>query len=281
MPVAMRKGTVLIAVLFTVGCRGSPSAADAGAALNADSGAALNADAGTEPLPANVDWAHVAASVYLAGEDYQESKEVEGQLDARRPALLRLVDGTLASIGPAVSSDADLVQAIRALRGRLAASVDYDLPHDAALLADRVALRAKIPMTPPSTPDLAHGAAVYARACAACHGANADGRPEVAVKLDPPPSDLLHPDRAFRPYDTFARVTYGGLETAMPAFGEGLSVQERWDLVFYLFAARWPKCDREVAPMKASALALFSDFDLSAKLPYDAIGCARQHFAPP
>ena len=76
-------------------------------------------------------------------------------------------------------------------------------------------------------------------------------------------------------------VAYGGLETAMPAFGEGLSVQERWDLVFYLFAARWPKCDREVAPMKASALALFSDFDLSAKLPYDAIGCARQHFAPP
>jgi hypothetical protein len=33
--------------------------------------------------------------------------------------------------------------------------------------------------------------------------------------------------------------------------------------------------------MKASTLALQSDFDLSAKLPYDAIGCARQRFAPP
>jgi len=273
LPVAMRKAAVLTAVLFALGCHGSSSASDAGAVFAAD--------AGTEALPENVDWAHVAASVYLAGEDYQESKEVDGQLEARRPALLRLVDLALASIGPAVPSYADLVQAIRALRARIDAAVDYDLPHDAALLADRIALRAKIPMTPPATPDLAHGAAVYARACAACHGANADGHPQVAVKLDPPPSDLLHPDRAFRPYDTFARITYGGLETAMPAFREGLSVQERWDLVFYLFAARCPKCDREVAPMKASALALSSDFDLSAKLPYDAIGCARQHFAPP
>lgn len=265
----MRKAAVF-AFFFVLGCRASPSHPDAGPA-----------DAAAEPLPANVDWARIAAGVYLAGEDYQESKEVDGQLDARRPALVRLLDGALAEVGPPVPSDVDLVEAVAALRARLAPSVDYDLPHDAALLADRIAVRAKIPMTPPSTPDLAHGAIVYARACAACHGANADGRPEVAVKLDPPPSDLLHPDRAFRPYDTFARVTYGGVETAMPAFGEGLSVQDRWDLVFYLFAARWPKCEREVVPMKASALALLSDFDLSAKLPYDGIGCARQHFAAP
>lgn len=274
----MRRRALFLFALVAA-CHGSgPSGRDAGAGA----GPAAVGTAGADlALPATVDWARVAAAVYLAGEDYQESKEVDGQLDARRPALLRLLDHALASIGPSQPSDADLLQAVRALRGRVATSVDYDLPHDAALLADRIALRAKIPMTPPSTPDLAHGAKVYAAACAACHGVNADGHPQISVKLDPPPSDLLHPDRAFRPYDTFARITYGGLETAMPAFGDSLPVQDRWDLVFYLFAARWPKCDHEVAPMKASDLALLSDFDLSAKLPYDAIGCARQRFAAP
>jgi mono/diheme cytochrome c family protein len=284
LPVGMRKAAPhfaavrfatlhFAAVLLVVSCRASrePAAAtDAG-------GAAAEA----APLPAQVDWAHVAASVYLDGEDYQESKEVEGQLDARKPALLRLLDRALASIGTPVPADADLVQAIQALRGRVAGAVDYDLPHDAAALADRIAQRAKFPMTPAAKPDLEHGAKVYAQACAACHGANADGHSRISVKMDPPPSDLLHPDRAFRPYDTFARITYGGLETAMPGFGDGLSAQDRWDVVFYLFAVRWPKCEHEIAQLKASELALLSDFDLSARVPYDAIGCVRQRFGPP
>ncbi|MCA1828626.1 MAG: cytochrome c [Myxococcales bacterium] len=222
---------------------------------------------------AGVDWAHVAASVYLAGEDYRESRELDGGLDSRRPAIDHLL-----ALAYDESGSAD----VAALRRRLQKPVDYDFPQVCKQVAANIEERAKLPMAPPGKPDLDRGAPVFATACATCHGKAADGVPEIASPMDPPPSDLIHAEQSWRPYDMFARVTYGGLETAMPSFGDALSVQDRWDVVFWLFAERWPPCARKDAAMlSASELAVSSDFDLSNKVPYDAIACVRWNFTPP
>ena len=221
-----------------------------------------------------VDWAQVAASVYLAGEEYQESRELEGGLERRRPAIERLLAQTPAP-------DAEVARDIAELQRRLRGPVDYEFPLECKHVAAHIEERAKLPRTPASKPRLEHGAQVYAAACAACHGKAADGE-QPRVTLDPPAADLLHAEKSWRPYDMFARVTYGGLETAMPSFGDALSAQDRWDLVFWLFASRWPPCARPNAPvLSASELALSSDFDLSNKVPYDAIACVRRNFTAP
>jgi mono/diheme cytochrome c family protein len=225
-------------------------------------------------LPSGVDWAQVAASVYLAGEEYQENREVEGGLDRRRPAIEMLLARTPAPDGEVARDIADLQR-------RLRAPVDYDFPLKCKQVAARIEERANLPRTPAAKPDLEHGAQVYAAACAACHGKSANGEPEVRVQFDPPAADLLHAENSWRPYDMFARVTYGGLETAMPAF-DAVPAQDRWDLVFWLFASRWPPCARGDAPvLSASELALSSDFDLSNKVSYDAIACVRRDFTAP
>jgi mono/diheme cytochrome c family protein len=277
--VALR--AIVAAVLGLQACGACTRQRERGAARDGGFGGAKDGGAAdSAPLPPR-DWAQVAADVYLAGEDYQEAKEVEGRLDQRRTALLHLIDSALALIGLAQTADADLVAEVGIVRQRIAGGVDYDLPHDCALLADRIARRALLRLAPSEKPDLERGAAVYAAACAACHGKAADGKPVVQVTMDPPPADLLHPEHSWRPYDMFARVTYGGLETAMPGFADSLSAQERWDVVFWLFAMRWPPCVKEVPPLSASVLAVSSDFDLSNKFAYDDISCLRRRFLPP
>lgn len=227
------------------------------------------------PRRGEVDWAQVAHSLYLVAEDYQESAEQPGRLDQRRPALRRLLQQTAEEID---KRDRALSSEIAALRERLEKPIDYQFWQEAESLSRSVEAKRSFSRAPAAKPDLARGAQVYAKACAACHG---DARPEIRASMDPPPPRLERSEKSWRPYDMFARITYGGLETAMPGFGEALTVQERWDVAFYLFAARWPPCRREAAPLRASELAVSSDFDLSNKVPYDAIACLRRNFLPP
>ena len=79
----------------------------------------------------------------------------------------------------------------------------------------------------------------------------------------------------------FNRVTFGGYETAMPSFEEGLAAGERWDLVFWLFAERWPPCVRALPPLRADELALLGDFELGNQFGYGAAACLRRSFLPP
>ena len=79
----------------------------------------------------------------------------------------------------------------------------------------------------------------------------------------------------------FLRVSYGGMETAMPPFAEALSTADRWDVVFFLFAQRWPPCDHDAAVLSSSDLARSRDFDLTDKVGYGSIGCVRRRFVGP
>jgi mono/diheme cytochrome c family protein len=136
--------------------------------------------------------------------------------------------------------------------------------------------------TPRTKPDLANGKRVFAEACAACHGPDGTGPPRaVAQRFDPPPPDILHPDFNWSPYEMFNRITYGGIETAMPSFEEGLTVPERWDVVFWLFAERWPPCTKPLPPLRADQLALLGDFELGNQFGYGAASCLRRDFLPP
>jgi mono/diheme cytochrome c family protein len=134
---------------------------------------------------------------------------------------------------------------------------------------------------PRSRPDLKAGEQLYARACAPCHGDDGNGRSTIARQMAPAPTNIVHPEHSWRPYDMFLRTTYGGIETAMPSFAQGLSAQERWNIVFFLFAKRWPPCETKAPAVSASVLATSSDFDLGTRYGYKAIACLRRNFSGP
>jgi mono/diheme cytochrome c family protein len=135
---------------------------------------------------------------------------------------------------------------------------------------------------PRTKPDLENGKRVFVQACVACHGPDGTGpAPSVAKTFDPPPPDILHPDVNWSPYEMFNRITYGGIETAMPSFEQGLSAPERWDVIFWLFAERWPPCTKPLPPVRADQLAVLGDFELGNQFGYGAASCLRRDFLPP
>lgn len=90
---------------------------------------------------------------------------------------------------------------------------------------------------PATAESIARGSSLYQANCSVCHGADARGRGPMAQTLNPPPSDLTihipqHPD-----VDLFDFVSNGIPGTAMPAFKDRLSEEERWDVLNYLKSA--------------------------------------------
>ncbi len=87
---------------------------------------------------------------------------------------------------------------------------------------------------PATAESIAKGSSVYSANCAVCHGADARGDGPMAQTLNPPPSDLTvhiiqHPDA-----DLFDFVSNGIQGSAMPAFKDRLSEEERWNVLNYL-----------------------------------------------
>jgi mono/diheme cytochrome c family protein len=87
---------------------------------------------------------------------------------------------------------------------------------------------------PPTTESVAIGRQVYQAQCAACHGAQGRGDGPAAATLNPPPLDLtqhvgLHTDGELHRW-----ISDGVPGTAMPAFRDRLTPDERWHLINYL-----------------------------------------------
>ena len=110
-------------------------------------------------------------------------------------------------------------------------------PSEVAKLAGslqlRVAQRFRISMLPERAPDLARGKKLYRQACAACHGA--DGTPTTALELPTRPTAFSAREAvgSLTPQRIFAAASYGVPNTAMPAFGEAVSEQDRWSVAYY------------------------------------------------
>ena len=91
-----------------------------------------------------------------------------------------------------------------------------------------------VPLAPSATPDLARGERIYAEQCAACHGANGDGKGPDSAGLDPPPIEFTDAARASeRSVFALFQVIEQGLDgTSMRSFAE-LSPEDRWAVAFY------------------------------------------------
>ncbi len=93
------------------------------------------------------------------------------------------------------------------------------------------------PVFPAAAPSASRGRALFAENCVSCHGERADGRGPSAARLDPPPASFTDRDfmRGETPFDFLHVITLGKGRSAMPAWGDVLSLQDRWDLVSYLW----------------------------------------------
>lgn len=112
----------------------------------------------------------------------------------------------------------------------------------------------------PATVDIAQGEALYAQNCAACHGANLEGQPDLRTpdtdgRLPAPPHDETghtwhHPDRILFQYTKLGgrdALTLQGVEfdSGMPGFGDVLTDQEIWNILSYI-QSTWPERARAV-----------------------------------
>ncbi len=90
---------------------------------------------------------------------------------------------------------------------------------------------------PPAAPSAARGKALFAEYCVTCHGERGDGKGPSAKGLNPAPANFTDAGfmRSETPYDFYHVVSLGKGHTAMPAWDGVLSVQERWDVVSYLW----------------------------------------------
>lgn len=232
--------------------------------------------------PEQAAWSRVVAALQQVAEEYPEAQEQEIPTDVR-PRLLQLagrVDEMSTLVGEIDPSDHQVRKDLEAIREGVLGT-DYYLGGKCRDLANRIVERKRLPRTPPNKPDLARGQREYAASCAACHGQDRLHPSTIAgTTMSPPPADIWHPQYNWTPYETFNRVTYGGIETAMPSF-EDLSVDERWDVVFYLFAERWPSSRLRSHPIGADELALLGDFELCTKFGYGAIPFLRREFLAP
>ncbi len=156
--------------------------------------------------------------------EYDEMREFSASVSQRLPTL------------PARPERAELIEGAAALQGAIArrappAEVDRMARGLAASLLEVY----PVPMAPTAPPDLARGAALYARDCASCHGATGAADTAMARSLDPPPIDFTDRARA-RERSLFAlyQVIGQGLEgTAMQSYAH-LSAQDRWALAFHI-----------------------------------------------
>ncbi|HEX3178166.1 MAG TPA: CopD family protein [Methylomirabilota bacterium] len=103
------------------------------------------------------------------------------------------------------------------------------------------------PAVPYQAASIAAGAGAYREQCAACHGPNGTGNGPAAAALSPPPSDLrAHHAALHTAGDLFWWITHGRRQ--MPAFGDRLDAETRWDLVNYIRALGASDAARTLGP---------------------------------
>jgi high-affinity iron transporter len=216
--------------------------------------------------------------------EYAEAFDESGGL--ARPIELEEAGLLLAEardLVPALGVDVERVAAIeQAIADRAAQRVVEELA--SALTASvTAATGVSIQQFPPSAPSAARGRTLYEENCASCHGADGAGGGEESRRLGLTPANFTDADfmRLETPDDFFNVVTLGRRRSGMPSWSEALSVQERWDLVRYVWTFSQPvelvergrsvldaQCPTCASPFAepADVLARRSDADLAATL---------------
>jgi mono/diheme cytochrome c family protein len=101
---------------------------------------------------------------------------------------------------------------------------------------------------PPSPPDIANGAQIFAARCASCHGIAGAGDGPVAtggqlvvdgVTMNPGNFTVAEAAQANTPLDWYNTITNGRIERLMPPWREALTEQERWDVAMYTYTLHY------------------------------------------
>lgn len=126
----------------------------------------------------------------------------------------------------------------------------------------------------PASASFDRGKQIFLKRCSNCHGLAGDGNGPKGQYLAIKPADYRK--MVGKPIDQkldammFAKVTFGIMGTAMPTWGEVLSVEDRWDVIKYVqqsFVAGVP-----LQPAEASAAVPADVLTLSAKNWKDTMG---------
>jgi putative copper export protein/mono/diheme cytochrome c family protein/peroxiredoxin len=90
---------------------------------------------------------------------------------------------------------------------------------------------------PFAVPSIAAGLKHYEDNCTGCHGVSGHGDGPAASSLPVKPADLSAPHTALHtPGDLYWWITHGILASGMPAFGDTLTNDDRWDIINFLGA---------------------------------------------
>lgn len=198
--------------------------------------------AATPDAQAEADIGRALTLLNVVGEEYREGV-VDGEVVLpieyeEAKAFLAEAQTRLAGAAPA-AGDAAAAQ-FGAASAALVAKAPLEQVRSAldairATIAEQTGVVEKI--DPPAAPSAARGGTLFAENCAVCHGAQADGRGVEAARFDPQPANFRDPEfmRRETPFSFFNIITAGKGTSAMPAWGDVFSLQDRWDLVSYLY----------------------------------------------
>jgi putative copper resistance protein D len=108
---------------------------------------------------------------------------------------------------------------------------------------------------------VANGVHLYRKNCTVCHGIGGFGDGPMAKSLAIKPADLTAKHTSDHTMgDLFWWLSHGKPDTPMPAFGEILTDEERWDLINYLRALSNAEQGRPMAPVLEPAWLIAPDF---------------------
>lgn len=189
----------------------------------------------------------IAGMVAIAADEYSKAMDAQGRLVSTleyQEAVDFLADAKRSSGRlPAESRGA------AAILDSMIAAVDAKKPvPEVKDLASRFALALgsaaalDLPRFPFNTDS---GAKVYAANCASCHGVRGMGDGPMARGMNPPPPDIgnFEFSRTVAPAMMFQKMSVGVAGTAMPAFADKLSAEDRWNVVAYLTQLRHANVD--------------------------------------
>jgi high-affinity iron transporter len=109
-------------------------------------------------------------------------------------------------------------------------------------VADELLAAYPVASAPTRTPEVGHGAVLYASQCTGCHGATGRGDGPAGASLTPTPADFTDVERADGRslLALYEAITHGVPGTAMASFAN-VSDADRWDLAFYVGGLAYPK----------------------------------------
>jgi len=99
---------------------------------------------------------------------------------------------------------------------------------------------------PPARPSATRGRTLFQENCSGCHGARGAGDGPDAARLKLRPADFTSVVfmRQETPIDFFSVVSLGRRSRGMPEWSQGLTLQQRWDVVAYVWGLQSSDADR-------------------------------------